>query len=231
MRSVSSKTRDWRSVVRGLMYLGKSCLWKLPLHQACSKALRTKEETMLLVAISSWWVISGMTWARSVWCFQVHSDAEEFPLLFSSLSPWRRELHSIKGFFSPSFTRLFVISECRPALERVITTPCPGLERTQTLNCPCHHLNLTMKYSTEGLERQPVKKWGLNGHFGALGKSNLLNPLLQSHRGHLILLPASCPWNCASTSLSVRCVWVKEVRVREDCNKTWLILHGWSESY
>lgn len=54
--------------------------------------------------------------------------------------------------------RLFVISECRPALERVITTPCPGLERTQTLNCPCHHLNLTMKYGTEGLGRQPVKR-------------------------------------------------------------------------
>lgn len=83
------------------MYLGKSCLWKLHLHQACSKALRTKEETVLLVAISSWWVNSGMTWAHSVWCFQVHTDAEEFPLLFSSLSPWRRELHSIKGFFPP----------------------------------------------------------------------------------------------------------------------------------
>lgn len=83
------------------MYLGKSCLWKLHLHQACSKALRTKEETVLLVAISSWWVNSGLTWAHSVWCFQVHTDAEEFPLLFSSLSPWRRELHSIKGFFPP----------------------------------------------------------------------------------------------------------------------------------
>lgn len=186
---------------------------------------------MLLVFISSWRIISGVTWAHSNWPFQVRSDAVKFPLPFCFLSPGRRELHSIKGFFFPSFTRLFVISECRPALERVITTPCPGLERTQTLNCPCHHLNSTMKYSTEGLGRQPVKRWGLNGHFGALGKSNLLNPSLQSHRGHLILLPASFPWNCASTSLSMRCVWVEEVRVREECNKTWLILHGWSESY
>lgn len=182
------------------------------------------------MAISSQRIISGVTWtltgpsryAAILWNFICHSA-------FSAQGEGNCTL--LKDFFFLSFTRLFVISECRPALERVITTPCPGLERTQTLNCPCHHLNLTMKYSTEGLGRQPVKRWGLNGHFGALGKSNLLNPLLQSHRGHLILLPAPCPWNCASTSLSMRCVWVEEVRVREECNKMWLILHGWSESY
>lgn len=185
---------------------------------------------MLLMVISSQRIISGVIWIPSDWLFQVCSYAVKFSLPYCFLTPGKRELHSIKGFFF-SFTRLFVISECRPALERVITTPCPGLERTQTLNCPCHHLNLTMKYGTRGLGRQRVKRWGLNGHFGALGKSNLLNPLPKSHRGHLILLPASCPWNCASTSLSMRCVWVEEVRVREEYNKTWLILHGWSESY
>lgn len=40
-----------------------------------------------------------MAWAHSDGRFQVHNDAEEFPLLFGPLSPWRRELHSIKGFF------------------------------------------------------------------------------------------------------------------------------------
>lgn len=69
-------------VLSEVMYLGKSCLWKLHLPQACSKVLRTKEETVLLVAISSWWIISGVTWARSDWRSQVRSNAEEFPLLF-----------------------------------------------------------------------------------------------------------------------------------------------------
>ncbi|KYO19164.1 hypothetical protein Y1Q_0006520 [Alligator mississippiensis] len=45
-----------------------------------------------------------------------------------------------------------------PALERIIATPCLRLERTWTLNCPCHHLNLTIKYSAEGLRTQPVRR-------------------------------------------------------------------------
>lgn len=56
---------------------------------------------MLLVVVSSWRIISGVTWAHSDWPFQVHSDAVKFPLPFCFLSPGRRELHSIKGFFSP----------------------------------------------------------------------------------------------------------------------------------
>lgn len=56
---------------------------------------------MLLVVISSWRIISGVTWPHSDLPFQVYSDDVKFPLLFSFLSPRRRELHSIKGFFSP----------------------------------------------------------------------------------------------------------------------------------
>lgn len=100
-RGVLRARPETKAVLSEVMYPGKNCLWKLHLHRACSKALRTKEETVLLAAISSWWIISGVTWAHSDWLFQVRSDAVEFPLLFGSLSPWRRELHSIKGFFPP----------------------------------------------------------------------------------------------------------------------------------
>lgn len=54
---------------------------------------------MLLMVIRSQRIISGVTWTPSDWLFQVCSYAVKFSLPFCFLTPGKRELHSIKGFF------------------------------------------------------------------------------------------------------------------------------------